>query len=62
MYLSDRNCPICNGNIEYDENNKILFCNCCKQQWLYKFYAICKNAYEENPQEYLNRIDSTNLP
>lgn len=60
MYLSDRNCPVCNGEIEYDEN--YLHCVCCHKAWNYGFYKSCKNEYELNPQEYLKNIGSKYLP
>lgn len=60
MHLSDRNCPVCNGQVDYDEN--YLHCICCGKAWNYGFYKNCKISYKEEPQEYLNHIDIKNLP
>lgn len=44
IHLIDRNCPECDGDIDYNANSNNLFCVCCGKSWDYMFYKYCKIA------------------
>ena len=60
-HLIDRNCPECEGEIDYNENTKNLFCKCCGKSWNYAFYKNCKIEWETDPAKYISMLKYTQL-
>ena len=61
IHLIDRNCPECDGDIDYNANSNNLFCVCCGKSWDYMFYKYCKIAWEEDPADYIRKMDYNQL-
>lgn len=50
--LQQHDCPICGGNIRYDQDNNCLVCDSCRNFWNYTEYKLNKLAYDNDYDTY----------